>query len=322
MSLLLALALLGAPDGFLAAQYAPRDLALRGCAECRGEPDDVCEVHAGVQLQPLDQYARQRWPAPGRIKLLRSKAESDCAVKGLFSSRGSIELAAVRIAASPPSAALAEIAGPGVRGWPRMPQRRKFEAHLAARPQRAAVRMALACWPSDKGWPAASGSDARRPDQHNVCEWWLLSVKPESGEPDPGGVSFPLGPAPFGYGDVRWARAFDSSSSFDDSILLGEAAPPQPPVPPAPLPPAPAPMHAACGETARSRTATLDRFDQWDARIRASARPSLDRGAFALDAAAWSGHCQELEVLRGALEQQLGCAVELQGRCGALGEAR
>ena len=122
--------------------------------------------------------------------------------------------------------------------------------------------------------------------------------------------------------EITSPAVVDSSSSFDDSILLGEAAPPPPPVPPAPLPPAPAPMHAACGETARSRTATLDRFDQWDAQIRASARPSLDRGALALDAAAWSGHCQELEVLRSALEQQLGCSVDLQGRCGALGEAR
>ena len=62
------------------------------------------------------------------------------------------------------------------------------------------------------------------------------------------------------------------------------------------------------------RTAVLDRFDQWEAGIVGPPK-SLDRTAWSLDAAAWSGHCQELDVLRSALEQQLGCALAQAGRC-------
>ena len=68
-------------DWFRAIQYTSRpNLVLRGCSECQGEPDDVCEVRKGAQVQALEQYARQRWPAPGRMKLLRSRADPDCAV--------------------------------------------------------------------------------------------------------------------------------------------------------------------------------------------------------------------------------------------------
>ena len=52
---------------FSAVQYTPHAVSLRGCAECKGEPDDVCEVHAGAQLAPLDEYPK---PAGGRIHLL------------------------------------------------------------------------------------------------------------------------------------------------------------------------------------------------------------------------------------------------------------
>ena len=70
-----------APDWFRAIQYTSRaSVALRGCSECQGEPDDLCEVRRGAQVQSLDQYARQRWPAAGRVKLLRSRADPDCAV--------------------------------------------------------------------------------------------------------------------------------------------------------------------------------------------------------------------------------------------------
>src|SRR5207302_2616138 len=97
-----------------------RPAVLHGCTECQGEPDDVCEVRSGVQSQKLDEYAQGRWPAPGRLKLLRSKADPDCAVpaagrKGVFSA---VELAAIRLGAAAPPAALLEKAGPAVRGWP------------------------------------------------------------------------------------------------------------------------------------------------------------------------------------------------------------
>jgi hypothetical protein len=76
----------------------------------------------------------------------------------------------------------------------------------------------------------------------------------------------------------------------------------------------------ACGDAARAHTATLDRFDQWDLQIRGATRASLDRATFTLDAPAWTGHCQELDVLRGVLEQQLSCSVAVSGICAA--EAR
>ena len=65
----------------------------------------------------------------------------------------------------------------------------------------------------------------------------------------------------------------------------------------------------------------LDRFDQWEAQI-VGPRRSLDRIGWTVDAAAWSGHCQELDVLRTALEQQLGCALAQEGRCIGTGADR
>jgi hypothetical protein len=335
-----------APDWFRAWQYTARTVVLHGCSECAGEPDDVCEVRSGVQAQPLEEYARARWPAPGRVKLIRSKADPDCAVpaagaKGMFGAQGAVELAAVRLARAPPSAALVEklASGPAVRGWPRAPQKRKGEPSAQARPQRSALRTALVCWSAEQGWPApaSGGPDGRSAlEAANPCEWWLLPVKPESGEPDLSGVAFPLAegkrrPEAFAYGDARWARAFDRTSPLDESILLGGAgaragAPPAPePKQPPPPPPAPAPAPVAraaaagplqrCGDAARSRSATLERFEQWETQIRGPQQQSLDRAAWTLNAGAWTGHCQELDVLRAALEQQLGCALALQGQC-------
>jgi hypothetical protein len=320
-----------AADWFRAVQYTSRkSVALRGCSECKGEPDDLCEVRRGAQVQPLDQYAQKRWPAPGRLKLLRSRADPDCAVpatgaKGLFGASGAIELAAVRLASAAPSAALLERFQPdlAVRGWPRAPQHRKGEEPQPAVLQRSSLRIGLVCWPAERGWPNPSpaGLDARALDRSNTCEWWLLPVKP-AGEPDVEGASFPLGgrpwPAAFAYGDARWPRAFDATSQLDDAVLLGDVTPPAPAAPVAATEPAPSAAVAAvrrCDAAARARSATLDRFDQWDLQLRGSSRPSLDRSSLTVNAAAWIGHCPELGALRAALEQQLGCAVEQQGDC-------
>jgi hypothetical protein len=320
-------------DWFRAVQYTSRTVVLRGCSECQGEPDDLCEVRRGAQMQGLEQYARQRWPAPGRVKLLRSRADPDCAVaatgpKGLFGPSGAIEVAAIRVASTAPSAALLERFQPGraVRGWPRAPHRRKGEQPQPAQPQRSLLRLAVVCWPSEQGWPhqPAAGVDGRAAlDLRNACEWWLLAVKP-TGEPDVEAASFPLDgtpwPAAFSYGDGLWARAFDRTSAFDEALLLGERSAqeersaPMPAVASSPSGTTAAP--AQCGEAAREKSATLDRFDQWDSQLRGSSRRSLDRASWRLNAAAWVGHCQEMDALRAALEQQLGCAVELQGLCG------
>jgi hypothetical protein len=322
-----------AGDWFRAVQYTSRaNVVLRGCSECQGEPDDLCEVRRGAQVQALEQYARQRWPAPGRVKLLRSRADPDCAVpatgpKGLFGPSSAVELAAIRMASTTPSTALLERFQPqlAIRGWPRAPERRKGEQPQPARPQRSSLRLGVVCWPAERGWPgpAAAGVDGRAALEHgNACEWWLLPVKP-TGEPDVEAASFPLGgtpwPAAFSYGDARWARAFDRTSPLDDAVLLGEGpAQEPPPAPVPPLDPGPAGTSAAsvrCGDAARAKSATLDRFDQWDSQLRGSSRRSLDRGSWTLNAAAWVGHCQEMDALRAALEQQLGCAVEQQGVC-------
>lgn len=307
--MILALLLATLPgDGFRAVQYAANPVVLRGCAECQGEPDDVCEVRGGVQSQRLDEYAQGRWPAPGRIKLLRSKADPDCAVpvagrKGFFSG---VELAAIRIAPSPPPATILESGGHAVHGWPHAPQRRQGEA-FSAQPQRTALREALVCWPSEKAWPWTAALD-----KNNSCERWLLAVRPDSGDPDLAGASFPLG-KPFNY---------DPAMTLERASAAAAPAAPAPAPAPAPALAPPAPPVAAgpvrCGNAARAKAATLDRFDQWDEQIRGSSRPSLDRASWALNAAAWSGHCQELDVLRAALEQQLVCAVDVQGKCAGL----
>jgi hypothetical protein len=330
-----------APDWFRAVQYTSRaTVTLRGCSECQGEPDDLCEVRRGVQFQALEQYAPQRWPAAGRVKLLRSRADPDCAVpaagpKGLLGPSSAIELAAMRIASTAPATALLDRFRPrlAVRGWPRAPQRRKGEQPQPAESQRSSLRLALVCWPAEQGWPhpPSAGVDGRAAlERTNACEWWLLPVKP-TGEPEVEGASFPLDgtpwPAAFAYGDARWARAFDRSSPLDDAVLLGESRRAQE-EPPSPPPVADSPLGAnrpaaqSCGDAARAKVATLERFDQWDSQLRGSARRSLDRGSFTLNAAAWAGHCQELDALRAALEQQLGCAVEQQGRCAGGEEAR
>ena len=329
-----------APDWFRAVQYTSRaNVALRGCSDCQGEPDDLCEVRRGAQVQALEQYARQRWPAAGRVKLLRSRADPDCAVpaggpKGLLAPSGPIELAAMRIASAAPSTALLDHFQPrlAVRGWPRAPQRRKGEQPQPAQPQRSSLRLALMCWPAEQGWPypPAAGVDGRAAlERTNACEWWLLPMKP-AGEPDVEGASFPLDgrpwPAAFGYGDGRWAGAFDRSSPLDEGVLLGEGHVQEEPPPPTAVTNSSAdatkPAAQRCGEAARARVATLERFDQWDSQLRGSSRRSLDRGSWILNAAAWAGHCQELDALRAALEQQLGCAVEPQGRCAGGEESR
>ena len=319
-------------DWFRAVQYTSRaSVVLRGCSDCQGEPDDRCEVRKGAQVQPLEQYARGRWPAPGRVKLLRSRADPDCAVRAtgpqsLLGPAGAVELAAIRLAAAPPSAALLERFPPqiAVRGWPRSPDRRQSERPQAAQPQRSSLRLGLVCWPAERGWPhpAAAGVDARAAlERSNSCEWWLLPVGP-TGEPDVEAASFPLEghpwPAAFGYGDERWARAFDRSSPFDETILLGEAPPPDPPaarLSPEEAPPAKTAGRVRCGDAERARSATLERFDQWDAQLRRASRRSLDRDSWTLNAAVWAGHCPEMDALRAALEEQLGCAVEQQGSC-------
>jgi hypothetical protein len=296
MTALLALLLAAEPpDAFRAWQYAAKTVTLRGCSDCKGEPDDVCEVRAGAQVRPLEEYAAGRWPAPDRLKLLRARADPDCAVpaKALFGARGALELAAIRIAPAPPSAALVEQAGQAVAGWPRSPAHRKPQPPAALKPLRNALRFALACWASEQGWPVRTA-----PGPGNACELWLLPVQPD-GAPALGGASFLL------------ASGVEAGTPLQEWVVLGEAQPGAEarPVPP-PAPPAP----AACGDDARARTATLERFEQWEQQIR-GARRSLDRAAWTLDAAVWSGHCQELEVLHAALEQQLGCAVAEQGRC-------
>ncbi|TMB37502.1 MAG: hypothetical protein E6J62_05105 [Deltaproteobacteria bacterium] len=141
-----------AEDWFRAYQYAARPQTLRGCSDCAGEHDDVCEVPAGVLAQPIGEYAWARWPAPGRLKLLRSKADPDCAVpafgpKGLLGGRSGVEIAAIRLARAAPSQALLErfgeaaathgsrwSAGPRSRDGPRQGLRQARRNPIPARP--------------------------------------------------------------------------------------------------------------------------------------------------------------------------------------------
>jgi hypothetical protein len=354
---MLLLSLLAA-EGFLVVQYAPKPVSLRGCAECTGEADDVCEVR-GLQAQPIGEYLKARWPAQGRLKLIRSKAESDCAVqaKAVLGPGARLELAAVRMQTALPAAGLLDSLGPAVEGWPRRLQR--VTKAVSRKPDRSLLREAVVCWPSEHGWPSAAQSDARPLDATNRCEAWLLAVKAETGEPDAGGFSFPLKRASFAFAppadaardaqgpSATSAREPPATASREPSALAARESPAlaarespaltafeapassadtthavgvrtqasgQNPDPP---PPTAAP---ACGDAARAHAAPLDRFDQWDLQIRGATRASLDRATFTLDAQAWTGHCQELDVLRGVLEQQLSCAVAVSGNCSA--EAR
>jgi hypothetical protein len=304
-------------DWFRVYQYTEKTTRLRGCSECQGEPDDVCEVRAGAQSRALEEYAAERPRMSGRVKLLRSKADPDCApqAKAVFAVRGPVELAAIRIARAAPSPALLERFAPrfSVAGWPRSPQRRKGAELKPAAPDRSALRTALLCWASERGWPASDLGTAA------TCEWWLLPVRGD-GEPDLAGPSFPLvarhdrWPEPFHFGDARWSRAFDRASPLEEPVLLGEEArQPDPPAPSVPAPPA-ASAPIRCGAQAGERTALLDRFEQWERQIVGRPR-TLDRGSWTLDAAAWSGHCPELDVLHSVLEEQLGCSVAREGQC-------
>lgn len=319
-------------DWFRAYQYASHPSTLRGCSECQGERDDVCDVPAGALGQPLEEYARGRWPAAGRLKLLRSKADPDCAVaatgpKGFFAAHGGVEIAAVRLSRAPPSPALVERFGDAsaVQGWPVAPARRKADQAIRAQARRAAVRLSVVCWPSEQGWPAPAVPGANSVDGRsdfisaNSCELWLLPVKPQTGEPDIEGVSFPV-TAAFAAGDPRWRKAFDRAAPLDDSLVVRDLASPQvasaeTPRPVEGPPPSASPVAARCGDGARKKTATLERFEQWEGQVLGTTRSSLDRDGWTLNAAAWSGHCQEMDVLRAALEQQLGCAIARKGPC-------
>src|SRR5256885_13466948 len=164
-----------APDWFRAWQYTAKPATLRGCSECQGEPDDVCEVRSGAQTRALAEYALQRSTAADRVKLLRSKADPDCAVRAatFFSARSPVELAAIRLARTPPSAALLERFGVrySVAGWPRAPQRRKGQQLLPATPDRAALRIGLVCWGAEHAWPTV------QPGAAGSCGWGLLPVR-------------------------------------------------------------------------------------------------------------------------------------------------
>ena len=327
---LLLLSAAAAPDWFRVFQYSGAAVSLRGCSECQGEPDDLCEVRAGAQSLPLADYDQKRWPGADRVRLLRAKADPDCAAPApaFYGSRSHLELAAIRVSRAAPGAAVAErvAARSAVSGWPKAPHRRKGQQPSAAQLNREGVRAALVCWSAERGWPGKA-LDAGSP-----CEFWLLPFRAD-GEPDLAGHSFPLfprrdrWPEQFRYGDARWARAFDRTLPLDDAVLLGEAGGPVAPAAPAsvapttPLsgaragaPPVPPAALSRCGDEARSRSGVLDRFDQWEGQI-AGARRSLDRGRWTIDLTAWSGHCQELDVLRTALEQQLGCSLGDEGRC-------
>jgi hypothetical protein len=318
--LLFALLLAGtpAPDWFRAFQWAAKTASLRGCAECEGEPDDLCEVRAGMQSRPLDEYRRDRPPLPDRVRLLRARADPACAVQAaaLFGPRSGVEIAAIRMARAAPSPSLIDKLQVrfALAGWPRAPNRRKGQQPAAGVPDRAGLRLALVCWGAERGWPSTDLG------HRNPCEWWLLPVRAE-GDADDARASFavlsrPDGwPEAFRFGDARWPRAFDHASPLEDAILIGEEpAPPEPAAPVAAAPPPPRQEPARCGSETPARPAVLDRFDQWEAQV-VGARRSLDRGTFTVDAAAWSGHCQELDVLRAALEQQLGCALAQEGHC-------
>jgi hypothetical protein len=305
--------------GFRAFQYTPRSVVLRGCSECAGEPDDVCEVRAGALSRPLADYAERRWPARGRLKLLRPSADPDCAV----AQRGQVELAAIRLSQAVPSdAALSLFAdAEATQGWPRSPGRRGAAAPRTTHLDRAALRLAAVCWPSEEGWPApeAGGADAPASlDARNECELWLLPLKPGGEEPDLAAPSLLLPGGAFPYGDARRAAAFDARAPLEAALLVPEAAAPTPP--PAPAPAAPPAAAARCPPPASS--AALDRFDQWERRVRGAPAQSLDRRAFALDGAAWSGHCLELDVLRGVLERQVGCALQLRTACASAAGAQ
>jgi hypothetical protein len=291
---------LAAAVWFSAVQYTPHAVNLRGCAECKGEPDDVCEVSAGAQAQPLDEYLL---PVNGRIRLLRPSAETACAVPAqkVVGPKAAIELAAVRMAPAPPSQALIEGVRlkPPIRGWPQ----RRNEA-VAATPDRSALRLSVFCHAAERGWPQRALGAA------NSCEWWLLAVD-AGGQPDLNGASFALAEPAFAAGS-KWPAAFDRSAPLPESLFV--SAPPAPPPPPPPVAKSPA-APSPCGDGARERTATLDRFDQWDRQIRGDSRPSLDRASLTLRSSLWTGHCQEMDVLRTALERQLECTVAVEGRC-------
>ena len=280
---------------FSAVQYTPTAVNLRGCAECKGEPDDVCEVHAGAQVAPIDEYPK---PAAGRIRLLRPSAEPACAVPSA-KFKASVELVAVRMAPAPPTPALIEAVRlkPAVRGWPL----RHNEA-VAGSVERSALRLSVLCRASEHDWPhRALGAT-------NSCEWWLLAVDAD-GRPDLAGASFALDEPAFAAG-TKWPAAFDRGTPLTEAPFVGT---------PTPTPVAQTKVREgvphACGDAARERTATLDRFDQWDEQIRGDAHPSLDRGSLTLRSALWSGHCQEMDVLRAALERQLECTLAVEGRC-------
>ena len=85
-----------------------------------------------------------------------------------------------------------------------------------------ALRFALVCWPSDRGWPNRALGAA------NSCEWWLLAVD-GSGAPDLSSASFQLAEPAFAAGS-KWSAAFDRNAPLAESLVVSTT------------PPAPAPL--------------------------------------------------------------------------------
>jgi len=335
--LLLATTLLAASSAgaapFRVYQYVLPGASMRG--DCR--PPRVASV-------AFADYARGRWVPPRGLRLLGADCTADAGE--LIGGRSGIVLAAIRLADDPPRQAILDLspkAPPSIAGWP-VPLARRLAGNGGLRPaprgDPATLRLAAVCWPSVEGWPVPadrSGSDALASlEPKNPCEWWLLPFKGGEPEPDLDGRSYLVVPnsrdAMQGRFAARrhWPDLFgpDAAASVQDALEAGwDAAPtasdaalvasegamaartrearPQP---------APQPRGAGQGlpvcaaDVARTHQIVFARFAAWAERFGVSE----GREDVWLPSR-WGGRCATYEVLRSALEERLGCRLEVEG---------
>lgn len=330
-------------------------LSVKSCAECGSATAPTCQPWR-IESVPFADYAKNRWVAPRGVRLIGNDCVADAADLLLGKSGvalAAIRLAddpprQALLDLSPK-------APPSVVGWPTPPTRRQGSSALSPAPRTdpSLLRLAAVCWPAVDGWPVPSdraGADALASlDPKNPCEWWLLPFKARgaAGELEPDLTSRSYLVVPNSREEWRgrfaarrnWPELFsaDQARSIEDALEAGwDAAPTasdaalaatagamaaaaSPSAPPARPAASKAGAAQARGAAPAACPAGIDaanpavfgRFAAWADRFGVSAG-----GEEAWRPSRWQGRCGAYEVLRSALEERLGCRLDVEA-CGS-----
>ena len=243
-------------------------------------------------------------------------------------------------------------APPSTVGWPAPPTRRQQSGSAlrpAPRGDPALLRLAVVCWPSVEGWPVPADRQGTSVgavlDPKNPCEWWLLPFKARGGaselEPDLTARSFLVVPNSRETFQGRfharrdWPEVFsnDPAKSIEDALEAGwDVAPvatdaamaasagamsagasagtePRPAEarPASAQQPRGPGLGVCAADVATANPAVFARFAAWADKFGVS-----EGREEPWSPSRWQGRCGAYEVLRSALEERLGCRLDVE----------